>query len=301
MPKRMRLLKPKIHKLVDDLLDDVAAKGAGGAVVDLMDLFCAPLPITVVCDLIGVPEEERVHIREWGEKVFSQSLASPQGIGEAMARALVERRANPQDDLLSDWAQVTDEEGNLLDPGDLSHFAIIMFAAGYDTTMGMLSCSSIGLMREPEKARRLAEADDDELPKVMEEMFRMYSPTQRGFRRFAREDFTLGGKQISAGDTVLVSIGAADRDPEQFPERRRAGLRPDREQAPGVRPRPAHLPRRRAGPGRERRRAAAAVPALPEHETGGAGGGTALAQVDADPVTALAPGDRFLSRSRLDE
>jgi cytochrome P450 len=217
VPRRMRLLKPKIHKLVDDLLNDIEAKGADGAVVDLMDVFCAPLPITVVCDLIGVPEEERVAIREWGELVFSGKLVNPQGIGEAMARALVARRTNPQDDLLSTWAEVTDDDGNLLPPEDLSHFAIIMFAAGYDSTMGMLSCSSIALMQRPEYAKRLANADEDELHKLMEEMFRMYSPTQRGFRRFAREDVEIGGQQISAGDTVLLSIGAADRDPGKFP------------------------------------------------------------------------------------
>lgn len=218
VPRRMRLLKPKIHALVDGLLDDVETKGADGAVVDLMDTFCAPLPITVICDLVGVPEEERVHVREWGELVFSHSLVNPQGIGAAMARALVERRTNPQDDLLSVWADVADDDGNLLPPEDLSHMALIMFAAGYDSTMGMLSCSAIALMQQPEYAARLANADEDELHTLMEEMFRMYSPTQRGFRRFAKEDLELGGQTISAGDTVLLSIGAADRDPGKFPD-----------------------------------------------------------------------------------
>jgi cytochrome P450 len=222
VPRRMRLLKPKIHQLVDDLLDDIEAKGAGGGVVDLMDTFCAPLPITVICDLVGVPEEERVHVREWGELVFSHNLVNPQGIGAAMARALVERRTNPKDDLLTVWAEVTDDDGNLLPPEDLSHMALIMFAAGYDSTMGMLSCSALALMRQPELAARLANADEDELHTLMEEMFRMYSPTQRGFRRFAGEDLEIGGQQISAGDTVLLSIGAADRDPAQFPDANRA-------------------------------------------------------------------------------
>jgi cytochrome P450 len=218
VPRRMRLLKPVIHKLVDGLLDDIAAKGADGAIVDLMDTFCAPLPITVICDLVGVPENERVHVREWGELVFSHNLVNPQGIGEAMARALVARRTEPKDDLLTVWAEVTDDNGELLPPEDLSHMALIMFAAGYDSTMGMLSCSTLALMQQPEKARRLANADEDELHRIMEEMFRMYSPTQRGFRRFAREDLELGGQKISAGDTVLLSIGAADRDPEKFPD-----------------------------------------------------------------------------------
>lgn len=217
VPRRMELLRPKIHELVDDLLDDVEAKGANGAVVDLVDAFCAPLPITVICDLIGVPEEERVYIREWGERVFTHNLVNPMGIGEAMARALVERRTNPKDDLLTLWAQVTDDEGNLLPPEDLSHMGIIMFAAGYDSTMGMLACSSIALMERPDYAKRLANADPDELKRLMEEMFRMYSPTQRGFRRFAKEDLTIAGQKISAGDTVLLSIGAADRDPKKFP------------------------------------------------------------------------------------
>lgn len=217
VPRRMRLLKPVMEKLVSNLLDDVEAKGADGAIVDLMDTFCAPLPITVICDLVGVPEEERVHVREWGELVFSHNLVNPQGIGEAMARALVERRTNPKDDLLTVWANVTDDDGNLLPPEDLSHMALIMFAAGYDSTMGMLSCSTLALMQQPEKARRLANADEDELHRIMEEMFRMYSPTQRGFRRFAREDLEIGGQHISKGDTVLLSIGAADRDPNAFP------------------------------------------------------------------------------------
>ena len=217
VPRRMRLLKPVMEKLVADLLDDVAAKGADGAIVDLMDTFCAPLPITVICDLVGVPDEERVHVREWGELVFSHNLVNPQGIGAAMARALVERRTNPKDDLLTVWAEVADDDGNLLPPEDLSHMALIMFAAGYDSTMGMLSCSTLALMQRPDLAKRLADADEDELHRIMEEMFRMYSPTQRGFRRFAREDLEIGGQRISAGDTVLLSIGAADRDPSAFP------------------------------------------------------------------------------------
>jgi cytochrome P450 len=217
VPRRMRLLKPKMEQLVSDLLDDLEAKGADGAIVDLMDTFCAPLPITVICDLVGVPEDERVHVREWGELVFSHSLVNPQGIGEAMARALVERRTNPKDDLLTVWAEVTDDDGNLLPPEDLSHMALIMFAAGYDSTMGMLSCSTLALMKQPEQARRLVEADEAELHRIMEEMFRMYSPTQRGFRRFAREDLEIAGVRINAGDTVLLSIGAADRDPAKFP------------------------------------------------------------------------------------
>jgi cytochrome P450 len=217
VPRRMRLLKPKMEELVSDLLDNIEAKGSDGATVDLMDTFCAPLPITVICDLVGMPEEERVHVREWGELVFSHSLVNPQGIGEAMARALVARRTDPQDDLLTVWAEVTDDDGNLLPPEDLSHMALIMFAAGYDSTMGMLSCSSLAMMQQPEKARQLANADEDELHRIMEEMFRMYSPTQRGFRRFAREDLEIGAAKISAGDTVLLSIGAADRDPGKFP------------------------------------------------------------------------------------
>lgn len=217
VPRRMHLLKPKIHELVDTLLDDIEAKGGGGQVVDLMDTFCAPLPITVICDLVGVPEDERVHVREWGELVFSHSLVNPQGIGEAMARALVARRTEPKDDLLTVWAEVTDDDGNLLPPEDLSHMALIMFAAGYDSTMGMLSCSTLELMQRPDDAARLANADETELHRIMEEMFRMYSPTQRGFRRFAREDLEIAGEQISAGDTVLLSIGAADRDPTRFP------------------------------------------------------------------------------------
>ena len=216
VPRRMRLLKPKMEQLVSDLLDDVEAKGADGAIVDLMDTFCAPLPITVICDLVGVPDDERVHVREWGELVFSHNLVNPQGIGEAMARALVARRTDPKDDLLTVWAEVADDDGNLLPPEDLSHMALIMFAAGYDSTMGMLSCSTLALMQQPEKAKRLADADEDELHKIMEEMFRMYSPTQRGFRRFAREDLEIGGQHIAAGDTVLLSIGAADRDPNAF-------------------------------------------------------------------------------------
>lgn len=217
VPRRMRLLKPVMEKLVSDLLDDVAAKGADGAIVDLMDTFCAPLPITVICDLVGVPDEERVHVREWGELVFSHNLVNPQGIGAAMARALVARRTDPKDDLLTVWAEVADDDGNLLPPEDLSHMALIMFAAGYDSTMGMLSCSTLALMQRPDLAKRLADAGEDELHRIMEEMFRMYSPTQRGFRRFAREDMEIGGQRISAGDTVLLSIGAADRDPSAFP------------------------------------------------------------------------------------
>lgn len=221
VPRRLESLRPRIEKLVDGLIDDLAAKGANGEVVDLAELFCAPLPVVMISDLLGVPEEERANLRQWTDDIFGKDGQANHDAKVAfhhMLRDLVAaRRADPQDDLISFWSQLKGADGELLPEMEVIIFTIIIYTGGYDTTMGMLASSTIDLINHPEQAHRIVH-DPDSIKVGVEELLRRNTPTQRGFRRFATEDMEIAGQKISAGDTVMLYVAAASRDPERFPD-----------------------------------------------------------------------------------
>ncbi|HEU5470913.1 MAG TPA: cytochrome P450 [Actinophytocola sp.] len=232
-PRRIEQIQPKIHEITAELLDGVErAAAANAGVVDLMPSYFAPLPISVISGILGLPAEHLDRVLAVTNAEFALAEGRFDGpvdtdpFGAAAATALGElgqiiielvqdRRTDPTEDLISHWATATDERGDLLPVTDIMGMVLILYLGGYDTTAGMLVSSTLDLLEHPEQLVRLR-ADPDLFPAAVEELLRRNSSVLRGFRRFATEDLAIGGQPIAAGDTVLLSISAANRDRAMF-------------------------------------------------------------------------------------
>ncbi|SDS10357.1 cytochrome P450 [Microlunatus soli] len=213
--RRLQRLEPKITHTIDQQLDEVAAKGP---VVDLVRDFAFPIPFTVICDLLGLPIEDRETFLELGPARFDVTSGGMGALGAGvesrafMINAVRQQREHPGDGLIGQI--IKDNRADVTDL-DLAGLADGVFTGGYETSVSMLSLGALVLLRNPEAMKMLAE-DPDSVDEIVEEMLRYLTVVQIGFPRFAREDHLLGGQQIKAGDPVLVSLSGADRDPAIF-------------------------------------------------------------------------------------
>ncbi|AXB44116.1 cytochrome P450 family protein [Amycolatopsis albispora] len=215
-PKSVERLRPRIEQITDALLDQMEA--AGGE-VDLLETFAFPLPITVICELLGVPEAERAAFRDWSNTLVSADPAAPieQAAGELVTylRELIERkRAEPGPDLLSDLVQVS-EDGDRLAEHELVPMAFLLLVAGHETTVNLIGNGVLALLRDPEQLAALR-ADPALLPGAVEEFLRLDGPVNLATLRFTAEPVRVGEVEIGAGEFVLISLLAANRDPARF-------------------------------------------------------------------------------------
>ncbi|WP_306999372.1 cytochrome P450 family protein [Amycolatopsis thermophila] len=210
-------LRPRIEQITDDLLDAMAARGR----VDLLDAFAYPLPITVICELLGIPESERGDFREWSNTLLN---SGPQenfhDAARAMAAyltALVEaKRAEPTQDLLSDLVHVSDE-GDQLSHEELVAMAFLLLVAGHETTVNLIGNSVLALLRHPDQLAKLR-ADPSLLPGAVEEFLRFEGPINIATLRFTAEPVPIGDVEIPANEFVMISLVGANRDGDRFDE-----------------------------------------------------------------------------------
>ncbi|MFJ8014901.1 cytochrome P450 [Streptomyces sp. NPDC096339] len=218
--RRMRLLTERIEQITADCLDAMAK---AGPTADLVTAFAKPIPTIVICELLGVPYEDRDSFQEQidkfmnGETNDEDLLAAYTATQEYLARLVAAKRANPTDDVLS---ELTD--GDLTDE-ELQGIALILLAAGFDTTANMLSLGVFALLRNPEQLAALR-ADPALIDPAVEELLR-YLSVAKSFMRTALEDVEVGGRIIEAGTTVVLSYNTANRDPERFAEPHALDLR----------------------------------------------------------------------------
>ncbi|MGW0485238.1 cytochrome P450 [Nonomuraea sp. NPDC003214] len=210
--RRLRRLEPRIEAMVEEHLDRMAAKGSP---VDLMEEFALPIPSLVVCELLGVPYEERADFVKISTDRFDFTAgpeASLQAINDAMTYLvdLVAReRQNPGEGLLG---QLLREHGDELDDRTLASMADGLLTGGHDTSTSMLALGTLWLLENPEQAAKVREVDGY-VNDVVEELLRYMTVVQVAFPRFARDDLELHGHQIKKGEMVLCSLAAANRDP----------------------------------------------------------------------------------------
>ena len=191
--------------------------------MELVSTFAFPLPITVIAELLGVPAADRDQFREWSD-AFVRPAFSPDEQAhflESMAQfvaylhALFEtRRTEPADDLISALVGVEDG-GDTLSEQELTSMASLLIIAGNETTVSLIGNAMVALLTHPEQ-RALLEADPSLLPRAVEELIRFDGPVERTLNRWAAEDVELGGQTIRHGESVIVILGAADRDPSRF-------------------------------------------------------------------------------------
>ncbi len=216
-PKRVRGLRPRITEIANQLVDDMGTHGE----TDLMASFAAPLPITIIADMLDIPHEQRVDFRHWADVILGVDLVQMREGGASMLCCLNEvierKRKQSGDDLWSVWLEGRDEAGRGLDHHELIGMGFMVLIGGYDPTAGVIGCSVLALLDDPGKLKRLREAPEL-MPAAIEEFLRLYGSNHTAARRFAAEDVTIGDVTIPAGDTVLLSLGAADRDQARFDE-----------------------------------------------------------------------------------
>ncbi|GGY76846.1 cytochrome P450 [Streptomyces omiyaensis] len=209
--RRMRMLTERIERITAERLD---AMEAAGPPTDLVTAFAKPIPTIVICEILGVPYEDRASFQEQidafmgGEVSDEELIAAYTATQEYLARLVAAKRARPTDDVLSELtdSDLTDEE--------LRGISLILLAAGFDTTANMLSLGTYALLRNPEQLAALR-ADPSLTDGAVEELLR-YLSVAKTFHRTALEDVELDGRTIEAGTTLVLSYHTANRDPGRF-------------------------------------------------------------------------------------
>ncbi|MCX4545728.1 cytochrome P450 [Streptomyces sp. NBC_01565] len=216
--RRVENLRTPIRETADRLLDALGTHGT----TDLIAAYAAPLPIVVICDLLGVPEEHRRDFRAWTDVLIAPDPARPQAAKEAVGAMLAfflelvaHKRRSPGADLLSDLIAVRDLDGDRLTEDELLSLAFLILFAGYENTVQLIGNAVLALLRHPYQLAVLRK-DPSRLRGAVEEAARYEGPALLAIRRFATEDISMGGVTIPAGETVLLSLSAANRDPERF-------------------------------------------------------------------------------------
>ncbi|WP_307865253.1 cytochrome P450 family protein [Streptomyces montanisoli] len=235
--RRVEALRPRVERITHELLDAMAPHGRA----DLVEALSYPLPITVICELLGVPEADRPRFARWSAEVVAATdpvaAGAAQGEMAAYLAALIEaKRGDPAAaDLLAALARTpgqgeqngvrTDEE-EALSGEELVGMAFLLLVAGHETTANLISSSVLLLLRNPDQLAVLR-ADFSLLEAAVEESLRQEPPTLAANFRYASQDVDLGGVTIRAGDTVIVSLAAANRDPARFGDPDRFDIRRD--------------------------------------------------------------------------
>ncbi|KUO22802.1 cytochrome P450 family protein [Streptomyces dysideae] len=224
-PRRVEQLRTPIRRTADHLLDALGPQGT----TDLIASYAAPLPITVICDLLGVPERHRRDFRVWTDTLVAPDPTRPRAAKEAVAamlgfftELLADKREAPADDLLSDLIAVRDE-GDRLGEDELMSLAFLILFAGYENTVQLIGNAVLALLEHPEQLAQLRK-EPSRLPSAVEEFARYEGPALLAIRRFPTKDVTIGGVTVPAGETVLLSPSAANRDPARYPDPDRLDL-----------------------------------------------------------------------------
>ncbi|MEU6678729.1 cytochrome P450 [Streptomyces sp. NPDC046925] len=228
--RRVQALRPRIQEAADTLLDAVAADGRA----DLVASYAYPLPLTIICELLGVPEADRAAFRTWSTQVVSlddpeQSARASQEMAVYLAGLAEEKRQLPdaaESDLLHALVRAHDGDGDRLAPEELIGMAFLLLVAGHETTVNLIASAVHLLLRHPEQLAALRAAPGL-VQGAVEETLRFESPAPAGTYRYAAEPVELGGVRIPAGARVVLSIAAANRDPARFPDPERFDIRRD--------------------------------------------------------------------------
>jgi cytochrome P450 len=224
LPRTLERLRPRVEKIANELIDAVEPSGK----MDVVRDFAYPLPITVIAELLGVPASDRENLKHWSGAIL-EFQAVPRTDGEIVLRSqkallelreyfrgiFAERRRNPQEDLISEMVAV-EEQGDRLTEEELLATCVSILIGGHETTTSLLSSAVWLFLNHPDQLATLRRVQGA-MSCAVEEVLRFESPFQR-LTRVAMEDMEICGQKIARGQTVMCLLGAANRDPAQFPE-----------------------------------------------------------------------------------
>jgi cytochrome P450 len=225
-PRVIEGMRTRIQTIVDGLLDKVQ----GARSMDVIDDLAYPLPVTVICEMLGVPIGDQDAIRGWSSDIarsldaiglqadpdiVARGAKARRHLADYFIRLLPERRKHPQADLLSLLIAV-EEQGDKLNEGELLAMCLLLFIAGHETTVNLIGNGALALLEHPDQMAKLQD-DPALITSAIEELLRYDSPVQRT-ARITNADVEIGGRKIPSGSMVVATIGAANRDPSHFPD-----------------------------------------------------------------------------------
>ncbi|MDP1582430.1 MAG: cytochrome P450 [Bradyrhizobium sp.] len=224
--RRVEDMRPRIQQIVDETLDRLIPQGR----MELIEDFAFRLPVTIICDMLGIPEEHRelfyTGSRNSG-RILEPVPLSPEEIKQGNAtNAMTEmyfqqlfelRRKNPGDDLTTQLVQA-EEDGSKLSNEELTANIVLLFGAGHETTVNLIGNGLLALHRNPDQLA-LLKANPSLITNAIEEFLRYDSSVQMTGRVALEDIDDLGGKKIPKGESVICLLGSANRDPEVYPDR----------------------------------------------------------------------------------
>jgi cytochrome P450 len=218
-PRMIEGLRNRIQQITDDLLDQVQERGE----MNLINDFAFPLPVTVICEMLGIPAEDRQQFRKWSNAILDQSgpfdanRQAPPEVEEFtdyVRRLIATKSEHPDDGLVSQLVQV-EEGGDRLSENELISMIFLLIVAGHETTVNLIASGTLALLQHPEQMR-LLQNDPSLIVPAIEELLRYTAPVIIGTGRWASEDIEVHGTLIPKGEMVLVSLMGANTDPERF-------------------------------------------------------------------------------------
>ncbi|MFI1912629.1 cytochrome P450 [Nocardia sp. NPDC020380] len=216
-PRRTAELKPRIEELTNALLDDLEGKGE----VDLLAAFANPLPVQVICELLGIPFEDRASFQYWTKVLVGllgdqpdREKAAAEMAGYLRAQ-IAAKHAHPGDDLLSALVHAS-EDGDALTESEVIAMSFLLLVAGHETTVNLIGNGTYNLLRNPSQLD-LIRADPATIPNAIEEFLRHDGPVSWATLRYTAEPIRLGPTEIPAGEYLFVALGAANHDPTRYP------------------------------------------------------------------------------------
>jgi cytochrome P450 len=219
--RRIAGLRPRIEAITSSLLDameDTARAGVDEA--DLIEAFAFPLPVTVICELLGVPARDREDFKEWSHAILSSVSTQEEGLaaGTAMYHyfndLIAVKRRTPADDLISALVDARDSDDSL-DERELMAMLFLLLVAGHETTANLIATGTLSLLANPAELARLR-SEPALLPGAVEELLRYANPLTHATERFTTEPTEIGGVTIPARAWVLCVTSSANRDPGRF-------------------------------------------------------------------------------------
>jgi cytochrome P450 len=228
-PRRVAQLRPTVERIADGVVDDLLAAGGG----DLIATVAEPLPVTVIAELLGVPEADRHQLRPWSADICGMYELNPstesarkavtacQEFSAYLSDLARYRRDHPADDLITALVQVSDADDRLTED-ELIGTCVLLLNAGHEATVNVTGNGWWSLFRNPAELAALR-SDLALLPTAVEELMRYDTPLQM-FERWVLEDFEWGGQRFEKGTELALLFGSANRDPAVFPEPDRLDL-----------------------------------------------------------------------------
>jgi cytochrome P450 len=220
IPRETERWRGRVQEIADMLIDEIEEKGS----MDLVEEFAAVLPLRVILEMLGVPVEDSPQLRQWSKRIgdlfINPTVHQPpneelRSFHAYLPELIEKKRQAPGDDIVSKLLQIEAESGQIT-RGEVVAMTFLLITAGHDTTDNLISSGMLALLTHPEQMA-LLKSQPELIKTAVEEFLRYRSPFHLATIRWASEDIEFGGKLFHAGDAVLISLAAANRDEEAFP------------------------------------------------------------------------------------